>query len=71
MKRQYAIKVTMSDGEENYVCDGIGCRVSRFHSKQAAQHQADFLKMGLDAGDQVAVVHYPTTAVMKAEGYLV
>ena len=69
--RYFAIKVTTAEGGEDYVCDGIGNRVSRFYSRESAKQQADFLEMGLDEGDQAAVVYYPTPEVLKAEGYAV
>ena len=48
----YAILVIDQDGEEDYLCDGLGNRPTKFLSRAAAQRQVDFMKIGMDGDVQ-------------------
>jgi hypothetical protein len=56
----YAIKVIDDDGGEDFLCDGLGNRPSRFPSRAAAQRQVDFMKIGMEGDVQsINIVPYP------------
>lgn len=59
--RGWALLVTFDNGEQDYVCDGTGDRVSRFLRKYDAEQQARFLREGLDAGDRIHIIRYPSS----------
>lgn len=58
--RGWALLVTFDNGEQDYVCDGNGDRISRFRTKDDAEQQASFLRDGLDEGDRIHVIRYPS-----------
>ena len=66
--RGYAVLVVI-DGEEEFLCVGMTTQVARFPTKLAATRQADFLFEGLDEGDSVTVVNFPSKERLKADGY--
>jgi hypothetical protein len=56
----YAIKVVQKNGDEDFLCDGMGNVPTRFPSYAAAYHQADFLKIGIEGDVQsINIVKYP------------
>lgn len=56
----YAIKVIQKDGDEDYLCDGLGSTPSRFPSRAAAQRQVDFMEIGMEGDVQaIVIVKYP------------
>jgi hypothetical protein len=56
----YAILVIGQDGEEDYVCDGLGDRPVKFPSRAAAQRQVEFLELGMNGDVQsINIVRYP------------
>jgi hypothetical protein len=56
----YAIKVVQDDGEEDFLCDGLGNVPTHFPSRAAAQRQVDFMKLGMDGDVQsINIVKYP------------
>jgi hypothetical protein len=56
----FAVLVIDNDGEEEYLCDGMGDTPSKFHSRHAAQETVDFIKIGLEGDVQsINVVSYP------------
>jgi len=56
----YAIKVVQKNGEEDFLCDGLSDRPTRFPSYAAAYHQRDFLKIGMQGDVQsINIVKYP------------
>jgi hypothetical protein len=56
----YALLVIGLDGEEEYLCDGMGDRPTRFFSRREAQSQKDFMWMGMEGEVQsINVVSYP------------
>ena len=56
----WAVLCITLTGEDEYVCDGMGDKPSRFLSRRDAQAQADFLKMGVsDEFQSINVVPYP------------
>ena len=56
----YAILVIDKEGNEEYVCDGLGDRPSCFLTKRLAEEQAEFLGMGIaDEVQSINVVQYP------------
>jgi len=56
----YAIKVIDKEGNEDFLCDGLGNRPSKFPSHAAAQRQKDFMLMGMeDEVQSVNIVPYP------------
>ena len=57
MAERWAIKVVWSDGEEEYLKEGI--RVAIFSSRSRAHEQADFMKIGMDDVQSIAVVKAP------------
>lgn len=63
MPEQFAIKVIWSDGEEEFLKEGLSAtKVAKFSSRKQAQSQADFMKIGMDGDDDVQsvnVVTYP------------
>jgi hypothetical protein len=48
----YAILVIQKDGDEDYLCEGVGNWPVLFPSRAAAQKQVDFLKIGMDGDVQ-------------------
>jgi hypothetical protein len=58
----FAILVIGLEGEESYVCDGLGDRPTRFPSRAAAKREVDFLMIGVEGDVQsVNIVPYPKT----------
>ena len=56
----YAILVIQQEGDEDYLCDGLGNRPTKFPSRAAAQRQVDFMKIGMDGDVQsINIVRYP------------
>ena len=56
----FAILVIDNDGEESFVCDGMGDTPSRYLSKAKAKEFADFMKIGMEGECQsINVVPYP------------
>jgi hypothetical protein len=56
----YAIKVIQKNGDEDFLCDGLGDTPTRFPSYAAAMRQYDFLKVGMEGDVQsINVVKYP------------
>jgi hypothetical protein len=56
---KYAILVVWLDGVEEYVKQGSD--VAIFHSKRAADEQAEFMRMGMeDECQSINVVQYPS-----------
>jgi len=56
----YALLVISLDGEEEYLCDGMGDRPSRFFSRREAQSQKDFMWIGMEGDVQsINIVPYP------------
>ena len=59
----YAIKVIQKNGDEDFLCDGLGNTPTRFPSCAAAMRQYDFLKIGMEGDVQsINVVKYPKKA---------
>jgi hypothetical protein len=60
---KYAIKVIDEDGNEQWLCDGLGNVVAKFPSRSAAQRQVEFMKIGMEGDVQsINVVRYPVSA---------
>lgn len=59
---RFAIRVTWASGVDEYVKEGR--QPARFNSRQAAQEQLEFIRMGLDDDEiqAIVVVPYPATA---------
>lgn len=58
----YAILVVQRDGDEDYICDGLGNTPSKFPSRAAAQRQRDFMMIGMDGDVQsINIVKYPAS----------
>jgi hypothetical protein len=58
----FAIKVIDEDGEEEYLCEGMGDTPAKYPSRHAAQEMVDFMKIGMDGEVQsINVVPYPKT----------
>lgn len=56
----FAILVIDNEGEENYVCDGMGNIPTRYSSRARAKEQVEFFKMGMeDEVQSINVVPYP------------
>lgn len=56
----YALLVLGFDGEEGYLCNGMGDTPTRFFSKREAQSQKDFLWIGMEGEVQsINIVPYP------------
>jgi hypothetical protein len=56
----YAIKVVQKNGAEDFLCDGLGDRPTRFPSYAAAYRQVDFMKIGMEGDVQsINIVKYP------------
>lgn len=56
----WALLVIWKDGDEEYLCDGLGDRPTRFVSSARAADQRDFMLMGMDDEVQsINVVPYP------------
>jgi len=56
----YAIKVVQNNGDEDFLCDGLGSRPTRFPSYAAAYRQVDFMKIGMaDEVQSINIVKYP------------
>ena len=59
----HAIKVIQKNGDEDFLCDGMGNTPTRFPSYEAAMRQYEFLKIGLKGDVQsINVVKYPKKA---------
>lgn len=59
-KKWWAVLVIWEDGTEEYLKAGVSGSVARFHSREAANDQADFVRMGIeDECQSVSVVNYP------------
>lgn len=57
---KFAILVIWSDGEEEYLHQGLGTTPAMFTSKQHAREQADFMRIGMEGDCQsINVVPYP------------
>jgi hypothetical protein len=56
----YAIKVVQKNGDEEFLCDGLGDTPARFPSRAAAQRQKEFMLIGMEGDVQsINVVKYP------------
>lgn len=56
----YAIKVVQKNGDEEYLCDGLGSTPAKFPSRAAAQRQKEFMLIGMEGDVQsINVVKYP------------
>lgn len=56
----FAILVVQLDGDEHYLCDGMGDRPTRYSSREEAQKMVDFMKIGMEGDVQsINVVNYP------------
>jgi hypothetical protein len=56
----FAIMVIQKDGEQDYVCDGLGDIPTRYPTRRKAQEFVDFMKIGMDGDVQsINVVPYP------------
>jgi hypothetical protein len=56
----FALLVIGLDGEEAYLCNGMGDTPTRFFSKREAQSQKDFLWIGMEGDVQsINIVPYP------------
>lgn len=59
----YAILVVDEEGEEEYLCDGMGDHPTRFSSREAALDMVAFMKIGMEGDVQsINVVPYPKPA---------
>jgi len=56
----YAILVVQDNGDEDYLCDGVGDVATRFVTRARAQEMRDFMAIGM-AGDveSIDIVPYP------------
>jgi hypothetical protein len=58
--KAFAILVIDLDGDEEYLCNGLGDIPARFPSRAAAQRQVDFMKIGMeDEVQSINIVSYP------------
>lgn len=56
----FAILVVQDDGEEDYLCEGMGDTPTRFFSRKSAEEFRDFMKIGMEGDVQsINVVPYP------------
>lgn len=58
----YAILVTWTDGNAEYVCEGLTANPALFTSRADAKAQADFLRFGMDGDEDfedIAIVPFP------------
>jgi len=56
----YAIKVVQKNGDEDFLCEGLGNRIVRFPSYAAAYHYMDFMRIGMEGDVQsINIVKYP------------
>jgi hypothetical protein len=56
----FALLVIGLNGEEDYLCNGMGDTPTRFFSKREAQSQKDFMWIGMDGDVQsINIVPYP------------
>ena len=58
---KYAIKVVQKNGDEDFICDGLGNVPTRFPSYADAYHHVKlFLRIGMEGDVQsINVVKYP------------
>jgi hypothetical protein len=60
MSNPYAIKVVQKNGEEDFLCEGLGEVPTRFPSHAAAYRQVEFMKIGMEGDFQsINIVKYP------------
>jgi hypothetical protein len=60
----FALLVIGLDGEEAYLCNGVGNTPTRFFSRREAQSQRDFLWIGMEGDVQsINIVPYPKVSV--------
>ena len=56
----WAILVVWNDGTEEYLHEGMGVKTARFHSREAAQQQRDFMWIGMEGECQsISVIRHP------------
>jgi hypothetical protein len=59
----YAIKIIQKNGAEDFLCDGLTTRPTKFPSRAAAERQRDFMNTGMEGDVQsINVVPYPKEA---------
>jgi hypothetical protein len=59
----FAILVVQHNGDEDYLCEGLSNKPSRFLSRFDAQRQVDFMKIGMEGDVQsINIVKYPKKA---------
>ena len=62
----YAIKVVQKNGDEDFLCDGLGTVPTRFPSYSAAYRYVDFLKVGMEGDVQsINIVKYPKSVARR------
>ena len=60
MRGGFAILVVDEDGEEEFLCDGLGDTPAKFPSRAAAEKQKEFMLIGMEDDVQsINVVKYP------------
>lgn len=59
-RRGFAVLVVWSDGGEEYLSEGLSERPARFPNRRDAEHQRDFMRIGMaDECESISVVEYP------------